>query len=377
MSILICKKTFFCYNKSIKKEYFMSNFNTLNHYILPSDILLDMLNIYKFIGKNNYYKETLKKNIKLIEEQTLERDVYFLALLLNSNITENRLRLIITKNSTPRNAEERIVSNLKNVLRQIRKNASKYGFNSSDLLGMINNTYGEKYAKFSNFVIKGDKKRRIQNQSIRSIFNMVLDDYTVYYEKQLYERIFLSLMAYIEQVNLNPFTEGNEAASYFALYYMMLRCEIDCFKYISFFEIIYTNYDNFKREKAVASMNYSEGYLQISEFARLIYSMIAQGYNKLELILKEYNHEEKVNKSDNVENTIHQLPDIFTKDDIRSFHPFVSEATINRILVKLRDEEYITPLSKGRSAKWMKTQKNGINFNQPIDFEHSLYDDED
>ena len=42
----------------------MSNFNTLNHYILPSDILIDMLNIYKFIGKNGYYKETLKKNIK-------------------------------------------------------------------------------------------------------------------------------------------------------------------------------------------------------------------------------------------------------------------------------------------------------------------------
>ena len=355
----------------------MSNFQTLNHYILPSDLLLDMLNIYKFIGKNSYYKETLKKNINLIEEQTLERDVYFLSLFLNCNITENRLRLLITKNSTPRNAEERLVSNLKSVLQQIRKNASKYGFNSSDLLSMINNTYGEKYAKFSNVIIKGDTKRRIQNQSIRSIFNMVLDDYTVYFEKQLYERIFLSLMAYIEQININPFTNGNEAASFYALYYMLLRSDVDCFRYISFFELLYANIDAFKREKAVASMNYSEGYLQISEFARLIYSIIFQGYNKLESILKEYTHEEKVSKSDNVEHTIHKLPDIFTKEDIRTYHPFVSEATINRILVKLRDDEYIVPLGKGRSAKWMKTGKNEINFNRPIDFESYLYDDED
>ena len=101
MSILICKKTFFCYNKSIKKEYFMSNFNTLNHYILPSDILLDMLNIYKFIGKNNYYKETLKKNIKLIEEQTLERDVYFLALFyFQLHLLDLKLLIFVKKELT-------------------------------------------------------------------------------------------------------------------------------------------------------------------------------------------------------------------------------------------------------------------------------------
>ena len=181
----------------------------------------------------------------------------------------------------PKNAEERIVSNLKNVLRQIRKNSSKYGFNSSDLLSMINNTYGEKYAKFSNLVIKGDKKRRIQNQSIRSIFNMVLDDYTVYYEKQLYERIFLSLMAYIEQVNLNPFTEGNEAASYFALYYMMLRCEIDCFKYISFFEIIYTNFDDFKREinsKNNECQRFTHSFYGYARICRTVTPRIGRGW---------------------------------------------------------------------------------------------------
>ena len=346
----------------------MSNFDNLKQYILPSDILLDMLNIYKLIGKNAIYEESLKKNIKLIENATLERDVYFLSLLMDIDVTDNRLRLIIMKNSSPRNAEERIVSNLKTVLTQIRSSAKTYDFNSSDLLAYINTIYGAKYAKFSSSMVKGDRKKRIPDQSLRLKINNVLDDYHVYFEKELYEKIFLSLMAYVELININPFTKGNEIASFLALYYMILRCDVDCFRYNSFFETLFNNYEAFKREKIAASMNYREGFVQIFGLARFTYDLISKSYTKLEEIIKEYSYEESVNKSDNVENTIYQLPNIFTKDDIRSAHPFVSEATINRILVKLRDEEYITPLGKGRSAKWIKTQKNEINYNQPIRF---------
>lgn len=346
----------------------MSNFDNLKQYILPSDILLDMLNIYKLIGKNSIYEESLKKNIKLIENATLERDVYFLSLLMNLDVTDNRLRLIITKNSTPRNADERIASGIKTVLSQISSSAKTYDFNSSDLLSYINTIYGAKYAKFSTSMIKGDRKKRIPDQSLRLKINNVLDDYHVFFEKELYEKIFLSLMTYVELININPFTKGNEIASYLALYYMILRCDVDCFRYVSFFEALYTKIADFNREKVAASMNYREGFVQIFGLARFIYSLIGESYKKLEEIIKEYSYEESVNKSDNVENTIYMLPNIFTKDDIRSAHPFVSEATINRILVKLRDEEYITPLGKGRSAKWIKTQKNEINYNQPIRF---------
>ena len=84
---------------------------------------------------------------------------------MNIDVTDNRLRLIIMKNSTPRNAEERIVSNLKTVLSQIRSSAKSFDFNSSDLLSYINTIYGPKYAKFSSSMVKGDrKKRKLKNR---------------------------------------------------------------------------------------------------------------------------------------------------------------------------------------------------------------------
>ena len=48
------------------------------------------------------------------------------------------------------------------------------------------------------------------------------------------------------------------------------------------------------------------------------------------------------------------MQSIFTKEDIRKEYPYVSESTINRALSTLRDQGYIKPLGKGRSAKWTK-----------------------
>ena len=333
----------------------MSNFSNLNQYILPTDILMDMLNTYKYLGCNKIYKEKLSNNYDVILGQTLERDTYFLALIMGIDITDTRMRLLITKNSTPRTKDEQVVSKLKDVLFTIRKSAKLYSFNSSDLLSMINTIYGKNYATFKPDVIKGDRKKQIASRSLRHLFDATIDEYNLYFEKNKYEHIFLSLMNYVEITNLNAFTAGNKLISLLALYYMILRSDVDCFLYVSFFEIFHDYEKEFNQERINASINYHEGYIQLFGLTRLTFKIIEEGYKKLDQITKEYFYEEKFNKSDNVENTIRKLPSIFTKDDIRAVHPYVSEATINRVLNKLKDDDYIRPLSKGRSARWIKT----------------------
>ena len=78
-------------------------------------------------------------------------------------------------------------------------------------------------------------------------------------------------------------------------------------------------------------------------------------YKKTEKVIKEYMVDKSLHKGDNIEITISNLPRTFTKDEIRAYHPYVSESTINRALAKLKEENNIKPLGKGRSAKWVKT----------------------
>jgi hypothetical protein len=346
----------------------MSHLENVKQYILPADLLLSMLRVYRFLGKNEQYCSVLCQNLDLIKEKTLETDTYFLAQLVGLTVNDNRMRLIVTKNSEPRTADEKVLAKIKTVLAGIQKQAEQYPFNSSDLLAMINKIYGRNYAAFDtenlvpvdskgkriNFAKRGQP--RVPLKSRRLLFDTVLDDYNLMIEKKQFEPIFLSSIVFVEMANIKPYTKGNELVRLLALYYMILRSGIHCFYYLSFFELFYKYQGNFQTEVNVASLNYYEGYMQVFGLNRILFKMIEEAYVNLEAFLKDYQYEENLLKVDHVEQTIERLPDIFTKADIKNYHPNISESTINRVLNKLKCENRIRPLGTGRSARWVKSE---------------------
>ena len=136
---------------------------------------------------------------------------------------------------------------------------------------------------------------------------------------------------------------------------MMLISEVNVFEYVSFMELYFELQKDIEEAVAKGSINYVTNYLQTSDTVRLVFRLIDKAYNQLELLIKNLYFAKRAYKSDVIEETIYKkMPKYFTKDDIRRFHPDASDSTINRILFKLRDEQIIMPLGKGRSARWMK-----------------------
>lgn len=342
----------------------MNGLKNIDKIIIPTDIILDLVDIYKYIGKNDDYYNRVENNYDIILEQTIERDTYFLASLADLDLSDTRMRLIITKNSKPRTKEEAILANIKEVVKVIHRNSSEYIFNSSDLLAIANKIYDKNSVKFASE--KRSRKTPLASQALRSkrvVFDEMVDEYSLLIEKEIHERIFLSTMFFVDFINYQPFTDKNEITSYLALYYLLLRCNVDVFKYISFFESWFEVKEEFQKQLIAASFNWEEGFPQVLGLFRVILKMIKSSYHRLEDFIKEYYYEEKINKADNVENTIYKLPNIFSKEDIKMIHPYISESTINRTLAKLRDENKIRPLGRGRSAKWCKIIEED-------DFEH-------
>ena len=138
------------------------------------------------------------------------------------------------------------------------------------------------------------------------------------------------------------------------LYLLLLKADVQAVLYVSLFEMIYENKKEFDDLLKQACFAYNEGLPQILPFVRFFTKLILKLYERTDMIIKSYESDQNINKGDNIENTIMNLPNIFTKDEIRLIHPYVSESTINRALTKLRDENIIRPLGKGRSAKWLK-----------------------
>ncbi|MFR7880989.1 MAG: hypothetical protein ACLU5J_05610 [Christensenellales bacterium] len=331
----------------------MDNFEVLNHYSIPSDILMDMLSTYKLLGKSDAYKNQLLEQESYIQNEVLEKDTFYAIKLLKiDNISDNRLRLLIAKNSLPKNKQEEVVIGLKKkVFVRLHYNAKRHlSFNGSDLLDYLNTIFGKKSTTFSKDVLtKNDRK--VKPISIRLSFERVLENYHLYRLENKFEPIFLSVITFMEMINLQPYSNNNEIASVLSLYYMMLLSEVYAFEYISFMELYFTFRKDIEEAVAKGSLNYFTNYLQTSDTVRLVFKLIGEAYNQLDGLIKNLYFAKRAYKSDVIEETIYKkMPKYFTKDDIRRFHPDASDSTINRILFKLRDEQIIMPLGKGRKC---------------------------
>lgn len=337
----------------------MSTVLNINHFIIPNDAIVLLTDIYRWIGQNLMFSETVKSDLERVIDQTVERDCFFLSQILKLNISDARTRLIITKDSNPRTKEETTLFHLKQALQNIQKNYKRIRHQSNDLLDLANYLYSHHHEiKFA--LVPTEKKAILQSQASRSK-RLLLDDINtaidLIIEKKSFEKITLYLNFFIDFYNISPFTTENEPVGLLLLYLLLLKSDIEAFRYISFFELLMDNYSEFMTEVKNASINWKEGFAQTMGFVRFMLKLMQKAYQKAYDVIKDYEFDINLNKGYNIENTITKLPEIFTKDEIRLIHPYVSESTINRALIKMRDEGMIKPLGKGRSAKWIRITK--------------------
>ncbi|MDD3999693.1 MAG: hypothetical protein PHX62_02200 [Bacilli bacterium] len=334
----------------------MSTVLNIERFIIPSDVIVSLTNIYRWIGKNSFFTDAVKGDLERIIEATVERDAFFLSQIIKLNLTDSRSRLIITKNSTPRSKDEATLYQIKDMIRKFQLNYRSYRHQSNDLLDVANFLFSH-YHEIRFSYEESDKKSVLKSQartSKRVILNDVNDRTQEIIQKKSFEKITLYLNYYIDFYNIAPFTERNEETALFLLYLFVLKSDLEAFRYISFFELLYKNYSEFQTEVKKASFNWKEGFAQPMGFIRFMLSLFLKGYQKAYELIKDYQFDTNLNKGYNIENTITKFPEIFTKDEIRIQHPFVSDSTINRTLIKMRDRGLIKPLGKGRSAKWIR-----------------------
>ena len=134
----------------------MSCIENINRFIVPNDVLFTLMNVYKYIGKNEHYANVASPDMHRIVSQTIERDTFFLSKLIELDITDSRLRLIITKNSEARNREEKVLYNIKEMFSIFAQNPKRQELSSVDLSNILNYIYPNQNIKFD--ILKEERK---------------------------------------------------------------------------------------------------------------------------------------------------------------------------------------------------------------------------
>lgn len=323
----------------------------------PTDLVMDLTKLYCFKGKDFYYEDIFKQELVTMVKDTIERDTFFAARVLKLQITENRLRLIIRKNATPKTNDEKILANLKEVFKIIQEKGTNLELTSNEFLALAKRIFGSikevgyasKVVEVQVYLLKEKKK-----ETLRTKLEEMLTLYKRLLKSNQIESTQLATNFFIDITNIQLYTSENEFLNLLIYYTLLFKERFNVFKYVSFFELYQEHEEEFKSAIVAASFNWETGFSQTAILNRLTIQVMLEGYERIERKTDEYNFDKRIRKIDNVESTILKLGEIFTKDEIRVKHPYLSDSTINRALENLKKQNKIRPNGTGRSATWIR-----------------------
>ena len=335
----------------------MKCLNNMERLQIANDTMMKLLTLYEYKGKDYYFENILKSSLNQIIKQTIERDTFYIGKLMNLDITPYRYKLIIKKDSNPKTNDEKILRNVKNVFKIIAENSDNFELTSNEFLRLAIKIYKEvkniSYVS-ENKTIKVNLIEEKKRESRRKGVEEMLKEYILLVNSDQYELTQIVTNFYIDFINLSPFNEGNEIVGLLIIYLLLLKEQFKMFHYVSFFEMIYEEFDEFKGYVNKANFNWKDGYSQTNPLNNFLIDLLIEGYKKVDKLSEDTKFDKNIAKTYNIENTIMKMNEVFTKEDIREKHPYVSLSTIDRTLKRMRDENKIRPNGVGRSATWVR-----------------------
>lgn len=334
----------------------MKSLENVDRTSLSTDLIMDMLKLYQFKGKDFYYAEALKSRTTQMVNYTIERDSFYTEKLLDFEISDYRLRMLIKKHSPGKNSQETVVANIVESFAMIQDKIDTFDLITNEIFSLGRFIFGSKKFKFKTDVYNdtstlfNEKKRK----SRRMILEQLLETYNKKLKEDKYETTLLITNFYVDFINLEIFDTRNDIIGLYILYLLLFRAGFKVFKYVSFFQLVYENKAEFDEAIAKACYDWKDGYAVTGPLNKVIVKLMLQGYYKIETELRNVDFDKKVKKTNDIEATILRLPQIFTKEMIRDKQSYVSDSTINRTLKRLSEEGKVRANGVGRSAKWIR-----------------------
>lgn len=321
---------------------------------ITNEVIALLLSLYESKGKSFYYDELFSRDLNSFQKNVLENDIYALGKLLSLGITDARLKALAKKNLSAKNNNETLLLNLKKILITLQKYSEDFELLSNEIIDMSKylcaNLEPIVFNTFEEITLIGERAKKTSKR-------VYLDELLTLLSKQIHKNSFeltqLIVNFYVDFLELDIFSSKNDLLGLLIVYALLLK-HFGIFKYTSFFESFVEIKNEWHAALIQARHLYASGFAQTDFLSRLLITLLMDAYKKVNDIAYVYEFEKDLNKSDNIENTIMKFDGIFSKEDIRTQHPNVSDATIDRTLKRLRDNNIIRPLGKGRSSKWQR-----------------------
>lgn len=173
-------------------------------------------------------------------------------------------------------------------------------------------------------------------------------------ERETYDSLLVIAAYVLDFLCIHPFLDGNGRMARLLTLLLLYKAGFGVGRFISLEQIVDDSRETYYDSLAASSRGWNEGEHSLLPWWQYFLGVLLDAYRTFEQRVGETRAPHGA-KGDRVRQAISAMPVRFRFAELVEAAPGVSQATIRRVLVELRENGAVRCLGTGRGAEWEKT----------------------
>lgn len=334
--------------------------------MMPMETVNLIAKINEYKGKQELYKQQAPQILETLKDVAIIQSTKASNAIEGIVITDSRLKSIMKNDTDIQDRSEGEIAGYRDVLQLIHSSYDAIPIRDTVLLQLHKELYrytsveGGTWKNVDNVISEtfSDGTKRIRFVPVSafetpSAMGRICTELRERLGKQDVEPLILISVFILDFLSIHPFNDGNGRMARLLTLLLLYQLGFEVGRYISLEKIIEDSKEEYYEALRKSSIDWHENTNNIFPWMNYLLGTIVAAYKDLESRVGVI-ASQKGGKSQRIHAFIEKKLGYFTKSDIRNACPDVSEATINRVLNELKEQNAIEPVGLGRNAKWKK-----------------------
>ncbi|GAA3638478.1 Fic family protein [Lactobacillus hamsteri] len=344
------------------------DYQLLNDLLLDTKVVSKLTTIYQLRGETSSYQidyhEELKKLVAVAKIQSTDSSNRIEGIFTS----DSRLNKIMSNKVEPHNRDEQEIAGYRDVLGLIHENYRYMPISRNTILSMHNmlfkysgDSWGGKFKDINNKIVAkysdGHEEVRFNPPDaflVPELIENLCSSYNDAVKEETFSPLILSAAFVFDFVSIHPFRDGNGRMSRLLMLLTMYQLGFEVGKYISLEKIIEDSKESYYEALAASSVDWNENKNNYLPFIDYYLGIVVKAYRELiERMGLVHNPQKQLSAEKLILKILQQNLKPMSRAELVEQIPRYSQTTIQRNLKKLKDENKIQMIGKGRNVKYI------------------------
>lgn len=321
-------------------------------------------------GRQDLFAAQAPEQLKVLREAALVESSESSNRIEGVVAAPGRVEALVLKSSTPRNRSEQEIAGYRDALQLVHESHEHMALTTNVVLQLHSMLFrylpspGGRYKATDNEIVDRDsfgKVLRVRFKPTPAVgtpgaMEQLVANYKGALEDHRLDPLIVAPLAVLDFLCIHPFSDGNGRIARLLTLLLLYRFDYQVGRYISLERVIEDSKETYYEALERSSHGWHDARHDVLPWLSYFWGTLIRAYGEFEERVGKL-VEGRGTKTQLVREAVLRRLGPFAISDIEEECPGVSRDMVRVVLRQLRDEGAISPLGKGRAARWVRKQE--------------------